>query len=306
MKVVVIGAGAMGCAIGAHLHDGGNEVAFVDASPELIEVVRRDGVTVETPEKRYEWRPDITADPSTLDTADLVIVMVKGTVTAPAIAAALPVIGPDTVVLSLQNGWGGGTTIAEYVDARQVVIGVTYSSSTVVGAGRYRQTGRGATFVGPLSKDGSAEFAQRAGDALTASGWETDVTTDVATQIWKKLILNAATLPTAALTLLNAGSLAGPATLPVVNDVAREAVAVAQAIGLDIQLDERLASIESTLRKAGKGEASMLQDVKARRRTEIATINGAVVRAGDGAGVPVPLNRALVALIQGLESGWTE
>lgn len=306
MKVVVIGAGAMGCAIGAHLHDGGNEVGFVDASPDLIEVIRRDGVVVETPEKRYEWRPEISADPSTLGTADLVIVMVKGTVTAPAIRAALPVIGPDTIVLSLQNGWGGGPTIAEHVEPSRVVIGVTYSSSTVVAPGHYRQTGRGATFIGPLLRDGSAEFAERAGQLLTAAGWETEVTTDVETQIWKKLILNAATLPTAALTLLNAGSLAGSITLPVVNDVAREAVEVARAIGLDVELDERLASIESTLRKAGTGEASMLQDVKARRRTEIATINGAVVQAGDRAGVPVPLNRALVALVQGLESGWAQ
>lgn len=304
MRVVVVGAGAMGCALGAHLQEGGNEVAFIDASPEVIGVIRRDGVVVETPESRYEWRPEITSDPSALDVADLVIVMVKGTVTDAAIRGALPVIGEETIVLSLQNGWGGGQAIAQHVPSARVVIGVTYSSSTVIAPGHYKQTGRGATFIGPLDAGGDLDPATRVGEMLSASGWETQVGPGVATQIWKKLILNAATLPTAALTLLPAGDLAGDVTLPVVNDVAREAVAVAQAIGLDIDLDERLESIESTLRRAGKGEASMLQDVKAKRRTEIATINGAVVRAGDEAGIPVPLNRALVSLIAGLESGW--
>jgi 2-dehydropantoate 2-reductase len=306
MKVVVVGAGAMGCAIGGHLHQGGHEVAFIDTSPELIDVIRRDGVIVETPDSRYEWRPEITSDPATLSAADVVIVMVKGTVTAAAIASALPVVGPDTIVLSLQNGWGGGATIAERVDPSRVVIGVTYSSSTIVSAGHYRQTGRGATFIGPLLEGGALDPARAVGELLSSSGWETEVTSDVATQIWKKLVLNAATLPTAALTLLNAGSLAGETTLAMVNDVAREAVAVARAIGLDIEIEERLASIEGTLRKAGTGEASMLQDVKAHRRTEIATINGAIVRAGDGAGIPVPLNRLLVSLILGLESGWAK
>jgi 2-dehydropantoate 2-reductase len=303
---VVVGAGAMGCALGGHLQAAGAEVDLIDASPEVIDAIRRDGVIVETSEGDLAWRPRITDDPSTLESPDLLIVMVKGTVTPLAIRSASPLVADGTTVLSLQNGWGGGDAIAEVVPPEQIVIGVTYSSSTALAPGRYRQTGRGATFVGPYA--GTAPLARAAdvATALTDAGWAAEATPGVATEIWKKLILNAATLPTAALTGLSAGALGAGAVNPLVEDLAREAVAVAQAQGLDIQLGERLASIAGTLERAGEGKGSMLQDALAHRRTEIDTINGAVVRAGEAAGVPAPLNTAMVALVHGLESGWTQ
>lgn len=304
MKTVVVGAGAMGCALGAYLQREGSEVDLIDASPDVIEAIDRDGVTVETNDGLLTWRPRVTDDPSSLESPDLLVVMVKGTVTRPAIEAASPLVSARTTVLSLQNGWGGGDVIAHVVPAEQIVIGVTYSSSTVVAPGHYRQTGQGATFVGPYAATAGSERADLVARILTKSGWPAESTPAVATEIWKKLILNAATLPPAALTGLNAGSLgSGPAN-SLVQDLAREAVQVARAQGLDVDLDERLESIAETLRRAGDGKGSMLQDALAHRRTEIDTINGAVVRAGERESVPVPLNAAMVALIQGLESGW--
>jgi 2-dehydropantoate 2-reductase len=122
-------------------------------------------------------------------------------------------------------------------------------------------------------------------------------------EIWKKLILNAATLPTSALTGMNAGALTAHAdTHELVTATAREAAAVARALGYEIDPDERVGTIHALLEKAGPSKASMLQDFEAGRRTEIDVINGAVVRAADETGTPVPLNRGLMRLVKGWES----
>lgn len=304
MKVVVIGAGAMGAAIASHLHKGGHELALIDAADPVIAAIKRDGLSFESPDSRIVWQPKITADPSTLDAPDVLFVMVKGTVTSRAMGAAVGLVSPATTVVTLQNGWGGGDAIAEYVDPEQLVVGVTYSSSTVLGPGKFKQTGAGATTVGPFQEGDSSERADAIAGMLTAAGWPTESSPTVRSDIWKKLILNAATLPPAALTGLNAGALAGATTIPVVNALASEAVAVAQASGLEIDLAERLTTIAATLERAGTGKGSMLQDVLAKRRTEIDTINGAVVRAAESVDVEVPLNRAMVSLVKGLEESW--
>ncbi len=125
------------------------------------------------------------------------------------------------------------------------------------------------------------------------------------TEIWKKLVLNAATLPTAALSRLTAGALGEPGELrDLVDGLAAETVAVAVAQGLGIDLGERIAAIHGVLERAGTGKASMLQDVLAARKTEIETVNGAVVAAAAEHGVPVPLNSAMVSLVHGLERSY--
>lgn len=304
MKVVVIGAGAMGAAIASYLHKGGHELALIDAAEPVIAAIKRDGLSFESPESRIVWRPNITADPTTLEAPDVLFVMVKGTVTSHAMGAAVGLVSPTTTVVTLQNGWGGGDLIAEYVDPTQLVVGVTYSSSTVLGPGKFKQTGAGATTVGPYQEGDDLDRANAVAKLLSDAGWPATASATVRSDIWKKLILNAATLPPAALTGLNAGALGGELTIPVVNALASEAVAVARAAGMEIELAERLSTIAATLERAGLGKGSMLQDVLAQRRTEIDTINGAVVRAAESVDVEVPLNRAMVSLVKGLEESW--
>src|SRR5207237_10475836 len=132
---------------------------------------------------------------------------------------------------------------------------------------------------------------------------EVHATAEIRPEIWKKLILNAATLPTAALTGMNAGALtAHPQMHELVSAIAREAVATACALGYDIDSDERVDYIHALLQRAAPTKASMLQDFEAGRRTEIDVIHGAGVRAADEPGTAAPLNRALVALVKGWES----
>ena len=158
------------------------------------------------------------------------------------------------------------------------------------------------TLVGAFA-DGADDRPARLAEALQSSGLEASVASPVRPEIWKKLILNAATLPTAALTGMSAGALTAHGPMhDLVSETAREAVAVARALGYQIEEQERVDYFHALLERAGPAKASMLQDFEAGRQTEVDVINGAVVTAADETGVPVPLNRAFVALVKGWES----
>jgi 2-dehydropantoate 2-reductase len=156
------------------------------------------------------------------------------------------------------------------------------------------------TVVGAFT--GSSEKARPLADALTSAGLETEVADGILVEIWKKLILNAATVPTSALTGLSIAPLGEPGPmLDLVDDVAREATAVARAHGHDIDPEERVTTINSLLPGGGSGKASMLQDFEANRKSEIDVISGAIVRAAAEFDIDVPLNQALYALVKGNE-----
>lgn len=305
MTVVIVGAGAMGGTFAARLAQGGVDVAVVDVSAEIVGAITTAGLALESKEGDETVRLRATADPAELGPAGIVIFFVKAQHTAAAAQLARPLVTATTTVVSLQNGWGNADVLAGVFAPEQLVMGVTYHSATVTAPGRVAHTGRGATFIGPYVDGAPLERTGAVRDVLARGGIEAEATPRVKTEIWKKLILNAATLPTAALTRLCAGDLGQPgSTLDLVDAVAAEAVDVARAQGYAIEREERIERIHAVLAGAGKGKASMLQDVEARRKTEIEVVNGAVVRAAERLGIDVPLNRAMVALIGGLERGW--
>ncbi|HMF28559.1 MAG TPA: ketopantoate reductase C-terminal domain-containing protein, partial [Candidatus Cybelea sp.] len=143
----------------------------------------------------------------------------------------------------------------------------------------------------------------RVASALRAAGFETTVSPKIVDEVWKKLALNACTLPTAALLRFFAHELAiyGDAKV-VMAAILREVVAVAKVQGMSLDYDERWQAIIGVLERAVGGKPSMLQDVEASRRTEIEVINGAIVRAGKSAGVPTPVNETMVAMVSALQS----
>lgn len=307
MKLAVIGAGAMGGALAAEAAQAGHEVHVLDVSAELVAAIREHGIVVSVGGEEITGRVAASTSPDEIGPADLVVIFVKAQHTAAAAAAASALRGPGTVLVSLQNGWGNADVIAREAGTAGLVFGVTYNSCSSAGLARVAHTGRGQTVIGAYAAgDAGQDAARRAAEALTSAGWPCTVTPEVRTEIWKKLILNAATLPTAALTGLPAGELAqGAAMRELVDATAREACAVARGLGLDIDPGERLAAIHAVLAAAGPGKASMLQDTLAKRKTEIEVINGAVVREAADLGIEVPVSRALAALVSGLERSWS-
>jgi 2-dehydropantoate 2-reductase len=302
--VVIVGGGAMGGAFAGALATSGQDVTIVEVSPQVIDAISQDGLRVETAESDHAHRVPITNDAASIGRAGVVLLFVKAGHTRAAAGTLAPLVGPSTVVASLQNGWGNADIVAETVSPDQLAVGVTYHSATVAAPGRIRHTARGATFVGPYVDGAGLEGAERVASVLRRAGFEATATAAVKTEIWRKLVLNVATLPTSALTGSVSGRLGEDGLIEVVDELAREAVRVARGQGYEIEEAERLNRIHAVIAAGGTGRSSMLQDVQAHRPTEIDTVCGAVVRAADRLGIAVPLNRAMVGLVHALERSW--
>jgi 2-dehydropantoate 2-reductase len=294
----------MGGIFGAILTEGGADVTLVDVAPAIVDRVQSDGITVKRGGSERQVPIPATSDPREVGEVELVLFFVKCYHTDSAAQMAAPLVGPGTAVATLQNGWGNGDVLARHFPPDRLIIGVTYHSGTTEAPGvvLHTNTTDAPTLVGPY-RGTDTSHAELLAQAIRAGSLRAESTPQIRSEIWKKLVLNSSSLPTSALTRLTAGALGAHERMTeVVNAIARETVAVGRAQGLEVEEEERLAAIHATLVGAGNGKASMLQDVEGDRRTEIDVINGAVVRAAGEHGVDVPLNRAMVALINGYET----
>lgn len=296
----------MGSALGARLHEAGNSVTLVDVSRPAIEAIATRGLLIQDKTGATRTvRVPITDRPAAIGVVDLVVVFVKCYHTAAAVSAALPILGPGTTVLSLQNGWGNGPRIAALVGAERVVLGVCYHSATVLAPGHVLHAGQGKTFMGEL--DGADSPRLRAiAETFNAAGIAVEPSGAVLKEIWSKLALNVATLPTSSAIRVTADRLLdSPEMAELMQELLREVVAVSVAQNIPLDFDERWAAITGLLRKLAPGtKGSMLQDVENRRRTEIDVMCGAIVEAGARHGIATPSNRVMLALIKALEASF--
>ncbi len=304
MRVAILGgAGAMGGIFGAWLSRAGHDVHLIDVVRPAIEAINAHGLVVEERDGSAPvFRVRATDDPRSVGPVDLLVNFVKCYHTEAAIRSALPMMGEGTAILSLQNGWGNVDRIAAVAGRDRILVGLTYHGGTLLGPGRVKHPGTGLTYLGELD-GGRSPRLLAVDEALRSAGFETAVSPRILDEVWKKLALNCCTLPTSALLRFFAHELvAHPPAEDAMAMILREVVAVAQAKGIALDYDERWAAITGLLAGAVGGKASMLQDVEAGRRTEIEVINGAVQAAGREAGVPTPVNDALVALVTALQS----
>jgi len=310
MNVVVVCGGAMGAFFSAVMNEAGADVSVIDVSDAVVDAINANGVTLKrgNSESRHQVRAYTASSLAdiAMDQPDLVLFVVKAHHTEAAARSVAPIVGDDTIVMTLQNGWGNADVIDAVLGGVKMVVGVTYNSAKVEAPGVTLNTGQGPTFVGGYGRGTSSDADQVAG-LLAAGGVPTTVPDEILEEIWKKLTLNAAALAVSALTDLNVGQMyASGDVMTIVDQLASETAAVAQAQGLHTDAEERIASIHDHFSKAGSGQPSMLQDARAKRKTEVEVINGAVATYAEKLGVPAPINEAMVLLIHGLESGWSE
>ena len=292
----------MGGIFGGWLARSGEDVTLVDVSKAAVETINAKGLSIEEKDGSIgQLKIEATDVPSRVGHVDLIINFVKCYHTEAAVRAANPMIGADTVVLSLQNGWGNAPRIAAIVGENRVVVGLTYHSGTLLGPGRVKHPGVGATYIGELTNTVTPRVT-RIAECFRKAGFETHVSERILDEVWKKLALNCCTLPTSGLLhFLSHELVAYKDAETVMAGILREVVEVAKAQGIALDYDERWAAITGLLEKAVGGKASMLQDVEAGRRTEIEVINGAIVEAGGRHGVPTPVNKTMTALISALQ-----
>jgi 2-dehydropantoate 2-reductase len=304
MKVCVLGAGSLGSVIGGALARGGAEVTLVTRSRDHVEAIRRDGLRMVEGGVASTVRVNAVADGAGLGPMDLVIVLVKSADTRDAIEAATNLLGPGTVVLSLQNGLGHEVVLAEVAGSEHVMAGKTYVGGLLTAPGVVTAGIRGKeTLIGELA-GGASERAQAIAAAFGRGGLATTVSDDIRAVMWDKLFVNVATGAVSAISGLAYGDLyAVPALRETAVAAVAEAMAVARAAGVAI----RTAAPEAAWVKAAAGlppefKASMLQSLEKGARTEVDYINGAVVREGARLGVATPVNRTLVACVKGIET----
>jgi 2-dehydropantoate 2-reductase len=298
-SVGVIGAGALGGIFGARLALAGVRVTMVDSAEPIVRAISEHGLRLTTEGNEKVALVDISNDINAVRQCDAVIVLVKSFHTAVVASQLASTIPATTVVMTLQNGWGHHETLSKALPDNPLVMGVTYNSAMVTAPGAVTHSGSGPTYVGSPT---AFAHANSAAATLSAAGFDAVATEEVESEIWKKLVLNASSLPVGALTRLTAGELAAcEESLAVVESAAREVAAVANASGRPIDVEERLQTIRTVLARGGAGKGSMQQDVEAGRRTEIEAITGSVIREADSHGIEVPSLRALHGLVRGVE-----
>jgi 2-dehydropantoate 2-reductase len=298
MRVLILGAGAMGCLYGAAFHRAGCAVVFVDVNQPHIDAINAHGLELET-RAGIEHLPIPARLPDAVtEPVDLVVVFTKTFHTDAALGGIATAIGPGTWLLSLQNGLGNDRRLAARAAPERIMVGSSSLPSDLVGPGRVRSHGEGGSKLYPAF-GGDPAFAGEICGLLTAGGLPAELEPDIHGAIWSKAIFNATMNPLCALTRRTPGFLgAHEESRALIRELVEEGVRVANASGVAISAqpihDLTLVSVTDH----ADHEASMLQDVKARRRTEVDAINGAIVEAAHAAGLAAPLTETLWRLVK--------
>jgi len=304
VRICIVGCGAVGSIFAANLAQLDDaEVWAYDLAQAHVDAINGDGLRLSgAGEVLGSLRA--TSDRADLPDCEFGIVATKAIHTEAAIAATAHAFA-DGAVCSLQNGIGNEETLAEHVS--RVIRGTTFPAGRIVEPGHVQWDVKGATTIGPFEPSpASFEEVERLAEACTRAGLPTEAVADARGPQWRKLIFNAATNPVGALTGLTHGRVCeDPALRRLVSGLVNEgkAVAAAQQIVLDADPEE-LIDHAAKPEVAYDHKASMLQDVEARRETEIDYLNGGITRFGREHGVPTPLNEAILALMKGLEKSW--
>jgi 2-dehydropantoate 2-reductase len=305
MKIAVIGCGAVGSLFAAHLAKAGEvEVWAYDIWKEHIDAIRGSGLRI-SGASEFTVRLNATSDPKSLPRCDYGIVATKAIHTRAAIAQVAHAFDENSAVCSVQNGVGNEEILAEHV--RCIIRGTTFPAGHPIAPGHIGFDIKGDTWIGPFEPTNTpyAKVEELAG-FISRSGMNTIPLPDARGAQWTKLIFNASTNPVGALTLLHHGAATRFApTGQLFNDLIDEGEAVATKLGIKLHGDPRQL-VQKGASAPGKHRASMLQDVLAKRQTEVDFMNGAIAEWGQKIGVPTPLNRALWQLTKGLERSWQD
>jgi 2-dehydropantoate 2-reductase len=280
------------------------EVWAFDLNELHVAAINRDGLRL-SGAGDVVGRPRATADAAALPPCEFGLVATKAMHTESAIAATAHAFG-NGCVATVQNGLGNEETIARHVE--RVIRGTTFPAGKLLAPGHVQWDVKGDTTLGPYDERTPLDEVERLADACTRAGMPATAVEDARGPQWRKVIFNASTNPIGALTGLTHGRVCErPDLRALVTGLVDEGKAVAAAQGIELDADpEELIDHAAKPEVAYDHKASMLQDVEARRQTEVDYLNGGIVRFGRERGVPTPLNASIQALVKGVEASWTQ
>jgi 2-dehydropantoate 2-reductase len=328
VKIAVMGSGGVGGYFGARLARGGADVTFVARGAHLA-AMREHGLAVEGgPDEIRLPRVNVVEDPAAIGTVDLVIFAVKLWDTEAAIDQIRPIVGPETTVISFQNGVLKDRYLVKAFGPSRVMGGVCYVATSIARPGVIRRTGTLERMVfgefdgragtagvspAPSNEGGHAGEEERAGrprsvepsprarrflDACLAGGIKAEIAQDIQREIWEKFVFLVALSGTTTTMRTTIGPIrSNPQTRGFLLDVMREVVAVGRAHGIDLPEDyaERRLRLADDL--AADMTSSMHHDLERGNRLEVRWLSGGVVELGRAVKVPTPLNRAIADIL---------
>jgi 2-dehydropantoate 2-reductase len=310
MRFLIAGAGAIGGYIGARMAQAGFDVTLFARGPHLRAVQDR-GVQVKSADGDFVARPAIVGSLEEVGPVDVVFLSVKAHGLPTLVPQLKPVLGPETTVVSTQNGipwwyfqgfdgeWKGlrlervdpGGVISSAIEAHRVIGSIVYFSTEITSPGVIQHIEGNRISLG--EPDGTrSERCRRIAEALVASGLRAPITARIRHEIWVKVLGNASFNPVSALTRATLVQMVrDPGVCSVIRNIMLEVEGISGKLGMElpVSIDQRIAGAE----KVGEHKTSMLQDLEAGRPIELEALVGAVVELGERVGLPMPYTRTV-------------
>ena len=298
MKVLVMGAGGVGGYYAGVLSRDGHEVTVV-ARGEHLEAISRDGLRVESLNSgNFTARPAVTERPGKGDTPGLVLFCVKGYDNETAIELIRPAVGPDTSVLTLQNGIGSGDQLGAALGSDRILLGATYIDGDKKGPGVVTETGKSPLVVFGEQDGRVTARVERVRDALAGAGVPVELSRNVEKALWEKLVYICGWSGMICVTrTFFPEILETPQAEAMTRTVMGEVLAVARAKQIDLDVDVVGTTLDEFRDVGDAPVSSMFTDLRRGGRLEIEVLNGAVSRMGRETGVPTPANDFITACL---------
>ena len=300
MRIYMIGAGAMGGVFGGLLKRAGCDVTLIDPRAEQVNAIRKQGLTIEGVRGTHVVRLPAQTSAQGLPPGDLAIIFTDANSTRDGARSAAQLLKTEGYALTLQNGIGNVEAMIAELGKEQVIAGVSMNSAANPEPGRVVYTNSGMTSLGEL--DGrTTRRVQQVAEILNKAEIPTEIVSDPMSFIWSKFVHNCCVNALAAITGLRSGEIYRTAEVSALQDrVIDEVLAVVARKGIKLQEADPRKKIKEHC-KVRYNKPSMMQHVEQGRRTEIDSLNGALLREARALGMATPYNEAVVALVKGLE-----
>ena len=302
MKIAVVGAGAMGSVYAGLLASAGNEVWAIDTWREHIDAIRESGLRIEGASGDRTVGLDATTDTSEPGPCDLVIIATKADGVASAAASIGPLLGDDTLVLTIQNGLGAAERICRHLPPDNVLLGVAGGfGASIRGPGHAHHNGMELIRLGELG-GGITERLERIGGVWRDAGFNVRCFDDINQLVWEKFVCNVTYSGSCTVFECTIAGVQGNAhAWQVASNCAAEAYAAGVARGVRFSFDDPVAHVREFGRKIPHSRPSMLQDYLAKRPSEIDAINGMVPVVAREVGTAAPYNEVVTAIVKAKE-----
>ena len=307
MKIAIIGAGAMGSLYASYLSEK-NEVVLLDTYDKQVEKINESGIRItENDGSEKQYYPKAALSGTDIGPADLVIVFVKSIYTYDAVKMNQKLINDNTIVMTLQNGAGNNRDIANFIAADRIIVGTTAHNCVSTALGECYHSGTGFSNIGPnVPSEKLNEELKVVKTVFEESGFDINILDDIQKVLWKKIFVNCGINGLSMVMNCHIGEVRKNEYLwDLLKHIVYECVLVAEADGTYFDRREMLESVGEVVELNKTGLASMCQDRRNKRKTEIDKINGVIVQLGQEYNIDTPYNRMLVKMVHAVEESYS-